>query len=91
MNWTQLSGIIDRILLVILTYVASKGWINPADVAGYVTLILGVVGAIYGWYVNRPTAIIQAAEAIPAVKSVTVAATPEGKAIEAATGPKVTT
>ena len=52
-NWPQISGILDRVALVGLTWVASKGWITPSDVAGLATLIVGIAGAVYSFYINR--------------------------------------
>lgn len=74
MTWDQISGPLDRVLLVALTYFASKGWITPGEVAGYATLVLGLLGAIYGWWVNRPKAIVQSAAALPGTIVVTTAA-----------------
>lgn len=52
-NWSQLSGGLDRIVLVGLTWLASKGYITSADVANYAALIVGIAGTIYAFYVNR--------------------------------------
>ena len=81
LTWDQISGPLDRIVLVALTFLVTKGYISTQDVAGYATLILGIAGAVYGWYVNRPKAIVQSAAALPGTTVVTTptlaASTPE--------------
>ena len=64
-NWTQISGGVDRIILVALTWLASKGYITTADVANYATLILGVAGAGYAFWVNRNTNLVNRASTVP--------------------------
>lgn len=66
-NWEQISGIVERVLLVLLTYLATKGYIAGESVAGLATLVLGVLGAVWAWWVNRPAALAKAAAAQPAV------------------------
>ena len=82
-NWPQISGILDRVVLVGLTWVASKGWITPTDVAGLATLIVGIAGAVYSFYINRNSSLASRAAAIPG--GTTVITTP---AIAAATPEK---
>lgn len=65
-NWAQYSGVLDRLALIGLTYVASKGWITPADAAGLSTMIVGIIGAIYAFYINRASNLtVRAAAASP--------------------------
>lgn len=73
-NWSQISGGLDRILLVGLTWLASKGYITSADVANYAALIVGIAGALYAFYVNRNTNLAKQAASIPGT---TVLTTPE--------------
>lgn len=73
-NWTQVSGGVDRIILVGLTWLASKGYITSADVANYATLILGVAGAGYAFWVNRNTNLVNRASSVP---NTTVVTTPD--------------
>lgn len=73
-NWSQVSGGLDRVVLVALTWLASKGYITSADVANYATLIVGVLGALYAFYVNRNTNLAKQAASIPGT---TVVTTPE--------------
>lgn len=94
LTWDQISGPLDRIVLVALTFLVSKGYISTQDVAGYATLILGVAGAFYGWWVNRPKAIVQSAAALPGTTVVTTAAlaasTPQTNIVSNATSQVVT-
>lgn len=73
-NWSQLTGVADRVILILLTYAAAKGWIASTDVAGLATLILAILGAVYAFYVNRNTNLAKQAAAIP---NTTVITTPE--------------
>jgi len=73
LTWDQISGPLDRMILVLLTFLVSKGYISTQDVAGYAALALGILGAIYGWWVNRPKAIVQSAAALPGTTVVTTA------------------
>jgi uncharacterized membrane protein YeaQ/YmgE (transglycosylase-associated protein family) len=75
MNWSQYSGALDRIVLIGLTWAASKGWILPSDVAGIATMIVGIAGAVYAFWVNRSSNLtIKAATANP---SQIIVASPE--------------
>jgi len=89
MTKDQLSGGLDRALTVLvtwlLTYLTTKGYITSSQAADFMPLILAIVTAIYGWYVNRPIAIAQSAAALPGTTVVTTAdiaqATPNEKNI----------
>lgn len=70
MTFDQIRGPLERIVLVVLTWLAAKGYITPAEVAGYATLVIGVIGAFYGWWQNRPKAILQSANALDEVKNI---------------------
>lgn len=73
-NWTQISGVLDRAVLIGLTWLASKGYITSADVANYATLILAIAGAAYAFWINRNTNLANRASSIPGT---TVVTTPE--------------
>lgn len=73
-NWTQISGGLDRVILIGLTWAASKGYITTADVANYATLILGIAGAGYAFWINRNTNLVNRASSVP---NTTVVTTPE--------------
>lgn len=80
-----LTGIIDRITLVGLTWLVSKGFITNSDVANLAPLVPLILAAVVGWYQNRQVALAEAASTIPDTKVVTSAevnaATPDNKNI----------
>lgn len=73
-NWSQVSGGVDRIILVALSFAVGKGWITQGDVANYSALILGILGALYSFWVNRSANLAKRAAAVPGT---TVVTTPE--------------
>lgn len=73
-NWTQISGVLDRVILVGLTWLASKGYITSSDVANYATLILGIAGAGYAFWVNRNSNLVNRASEVPGTTVVTTPA-----------------
>jgi|SRR6185312_3391745 len=93
-NWSQLSGAVDRVTLIALTYAASKGWITPSDVAGIATMVVGIAGSVYAFYVNRNTNLAKQAASIPNTTVVTTpeiaAATPQLNNVVSTTEVKVT-
>lgn len=80
-TWDQISGPADRLILMGLAWLVGKGYITSADVAPIAAAALAVAGAGYGWFVNRPKAIVQSAAALPGTTVVTTptlaASTPE--------------
>jgi hypothetical protein len=64
-NWTQVSGGADRIILIGLTWLASKGYIATTDVANYATLLLAIAGAGYAFWINRNTNLVNRASSVP--------------------------
>lgn len=77
-TFDQIRGPIERVLYVALGYLAGRGIIPSAEVANYVTLFLGIGAAFYGWWQNRPKAIVQSAAALPATTVVTTSALAAG-------------
>lgn len=69
-TFDQIRGPLERVVLVGLGYLVSKGIISSAEVANYATLVLAILAAGYGWWQNRPKAIMQSAEALPDVKKI---------------------
>lgn len=73
MTQDQLSGALDRGLLVIATWVVTwlvqRGILSAgqaADLAPHVGAVLvAAVGMFVGWWKNRPKAIVQSAAALP--------------------------
>lgn len=74
MNNTQLTGALDRVILVLLTWAASKGWITSADVANFAPVILAALAAAWSWWFNRKAKLVAQAGALPGT---TVVTTPE--------------
>lgn len=73
-TWDQIKGIVERLIVVGLTYLATKGYIELQDVATYGPAILALAAAGWAAWVNRPKAIVQSAAALP---NTTVVTTPE--------------
>lgn len=71
MTKDQISGVADRLLVVLATYMVAKGYITQSQAAEYIPLVLALASAIYGWYVNRPVAIAQSAAALPGTTVIT--------------------
>lgn len=71
-TWDQISGVLDRVLIALFAYLVAKGYVAGDQVAGYISLIIGIAGAVWGWYVNRPKAILQSAAALPDVQKVVI-------------------
>lgn len=95
MQWSQVSGMLDRVLIAVGMYAVAKGWISQSDMMQFVALVLAVGGAVWGWYVNRDKALVQAAAAVPGTVVVTTpalaAATPDQNNIVSNTEVKVST
>ncbi len=70
----QLQGAGDRSLLVLLTwfltYASNRGWLSSSDVAALAPALVTIVGFAWGWWVNRPKAILQSASALPEVTKI---------------------
>lgn len=96
-TWSQISGIVERLITIALatafSYAVLKGWISKEDAvkwgADLAPLILAAASAWYGYRINRPKAIAQAAAALPDTTVVTSPAiarsTPERNIVSAAT------
>lgn len=89
MNTPQVSGALDRIVLMALMYAAGKGWITTADIANYLALIVGILGAAYSFWKNTNTSLVAKAAAVPGTTVVTTpelaAATPDQKNVVSST------
>lgn len=85
----QASGVADRIFLMLLTYAAAKGWISSDDIAPYLGLLVGIGGAVYGFWANRTRGVLQKAESLDEVKKVELKPTVENTAMAESLGPKV--
>lgn len=69
-TFDQIRGPIERLVLVGLGWLAAKGVITSAEVANYATLVLALGAAFFGWWQNRPKAILQSAQALPEVTKI---------------------
>ncbi len=69
-TWNQISGIAERAILMLLMYLAGRGYISASDATSYAALILGILGVVWGWYVNRDVHIIKDASQLPKVENI---------------------
>ena len=69
-TFDQIRGPIERVVYIGLGWLVAKGVITSAEVANYATLALAMGAAFYGWWQNRPKAILQSASALPEVKKI---------------------
>ena len=69
-TFDQVRGPLERVVYIFLGWLVARGFITSAEVANYATLILAVLAASYGWWQNRPKAIIQSAQALPEVRKI---------------------
>lgn len=80
-NWSQVSGVIERVIWAAVMYAVGKGWVTSADAANLVALVIGVLAAFYAYFVNRNTNLAKQAASIPGTTVVTTpdiaAATPQ--------------
>lgn len=69
-TFDQIRGPLERIVYIGLGWLVARGFITSAEVGNYATLVLAVAAAFYGWWQNRPKAILQSAEAVPGVTKI---------------------
>lgn len=85
-TFDQVRGPLERVIYIGLGWLVARGFITSAEVANYGTLILAILAALYGWWQNRPKAIMQSAQALPEVKKIV---TTDAAMISDASLPKV--
>lgn len=73
-NWSQVSGVIERVVMAGVMFGVGKGWITGADAANLTAMIVGIMAAIYAYWVNRPKNLIKQAASVDKTVIVT---TPE--------------
>ncbi len=73
----QISGALDRLLFIGLTWAATKGYISSADFVSYALLIIGGGGVIYSLIVNRQKNLALRAAAVPGTTVITTPAIAE--------------
>jgi hypothetical protein len=69
-TFDQIRGPLERVVYIALGYLVARGYITSDAVAGYATLVLAIIAALYGWWQNRPKAIMQSAEALPGTQKI---------------------
>lgn len=86
-TFDQIRGPLERIVYIGLGWLVARGIITSAEVANYGTLALALLAAFYGWYQNRPKAIVQSAAALKGTIVVTTpdlaGTTPESNIVDA--------
>lgn len=92
-NWSQLSGVVERLITAALMYAVGRGWLLSSDVAPLAALGLAAISAGYAIVVNRNTNLAKQAASIPDTKVVTTpeiaAATPNQTNIVSSSDMKV--
>jgi len=92
-SWSQISGGLDRLILMFLTFAVAKHWIATEDVAPYAALVLGVAGAVYGFWNNRATSIIKSADELTGpdgpIRNVVLKNTVDNQTLADSLGPHV--
>lgn len=77
----QISGALDRLLWMALTWAATEGYITSADILPYALLIIGAGGVAWSVITNRRTNLALRAAAVPGTTVITTpaiaAATPQ--------------
>lgn len=74
LTFDQIRGPVERVVYIGLGWLVARGFITSAEVANYATLALAVAAAFYGWWQNRPKAVLQSAAAVAGTVVIT---TPE--------------
>ncbi len=70
-NWSQLSGAVDRVLLITLSYFVGKGYISQGDATTLVGGLVAILGVAYSLYVNRNTNLTKQAASVPGTTIIT--------------------
>jgi len=73
-NWSQVSGVIERLITAGVMFAVGKGWVTGGDAANLIALIVGISAALYAYYVNRATNLVKQAAS---VKDTTVVTNPD--------------
>lgn len=74
-NWSQISGVADRLVTAGVMFAVGKGWVTSSDAANITALILAIGAAVYAFFVNRNANLLkQAANVIVDGQQTTVVA-----------------
>lgn len=71
LNWSQISGAVDRVILITLSYFVGKGYITQGDAVTITGGVVAILGVIYSIYVNRNTNLVKQAASVPDTTVVT--------------------
>ncbi len=85
MQQDQVKGILERastvIAVMLLSWLVRKGWIGESDMATLLPAVVLVPSLVYGWWINRPKALVQSVASLPGTVIITedklAKATPE--------------
>jgi len=69
-TFDQIRGPLERVVYIGLGWLVARGFITSEEISNYLTLIMAILAAGYGWWQNRPKAILQSAEAVPGVTKI---------------------
>lgn len=84
-NWSQISGAVDRVILITLGWFVGKGYISSGDATIITGGLVAILGVFYSMFVNRNANLAKQAASIPGTIVVTTpevaAATPNNQNI----------
>lgn len=88
MTWEQAKGVLDRLIALLLLWLVSGGYLTEGDAATVGTILIGLASLAWGWWANRPKALVQSAATVPSTTVITTPAlaadTPEPNIVSAA-------
>jgi hypothetical protein len=61
MNWEQVKGIVERVATLVIAYLVGRGVVPDGVSADVVAVIVLVASIAWGWWVNTPRALADAA------------------------------
>lgn len=70
-NWSQISGVVERLVTAAVMFAAGKGWLSSGDTANVIGLVMGLGAVFYAFFVNRNTNLIKQAASVPGTEVVT--------------------
>jgi hypothetical protein len=70
-NWSQVSGVIERVVMAGVMFGVGKGWIASDDAVNMTGMIVGISAAVYAYWVNRPKNLIKQAASVDGTVVVT--------------------
>jgi hypothetical protein len=70
----QVSGVLDRVVIALLMYAVGKGYIDQAIAQQLLPIVVPLIAGAWGWWVNRPKAIVVSAAALPNTTVITTQA-----------------